>query len=98
MQNIGCLWTVDREPWTLDRGPQVQKRQADHAVLLPSHCLLATGDRQLTTAQPQPRTLVDIRLKNAQKVSLSLTFQPARRDLPVAKLDPQTISCQADRT
>ena len=78
---------------SLDRGPQMQnaKPTTRFFFLLTAYCLLAT-------AQPRPRTPVDIRWKKAQKVSLSLTFQRARRDLPVAKLDPQTLSFQADRT
>ena len=55
----------------------------------------ASGEPPL---QPRPRTLVDIRWKNAQKVSLSLTFEPARRDPDVSGLDPQSLSFQADRT
>ena len=51
-----------------------------------------------TSCFPTPRASVYIRSKNAQKVSPSLTFQPGQRDLPVAKLDPQTVSCQADQT
>jgi hypothetical protein len=43
-------------------------------------------------------TPVDIRSKKARKFSLFLTFQPARRDPDVSALDPQTLSCQEDRT
>jgi hypothetical protein len=65
---------------------------------IPSHYLLRTAHSLLATALERPCTLVDIRLKKAQKVPLSLTFQTARRDLDVSGFDPQTISCQADRT
>jgi hypothetical protein len=56
---------------------------------LPSHCLLPI-------ALKWPCTPVDIRWKKAQKVSLCLTFRPARRALSTAMLDPQVVSRQRD--
>jgi hypothetical protein len=47
--------------------------------------------------QPRLRTLVDIRSKNAQKFSLFLIFRPAQSEFPMAKSDPQAVSCEADR-
>jgi hypothetical protein len=56
-------------------------------------------DEQIVSrSQTLQRTPVDIRSKNAQKLSLFLTFQAARPDADVSGLDPQTLSCQSDRT
>ncbi len=41
---------------------------------------------------PAPFTPVDKRWKKAQKVSLSLTFQPAQRDFQGPELDRQVVS------
>jgi hypothetical protein len=56
----------------------------------------STGrDGQPMSWSPQERsTLVDIRWKSAPKVSLCLTFRPARRDPDVSELDPQVVLYQ----
>jgi hypothetical protein len=41
---------------------------------------------------------VDIRSKKALKFSLFLIFRPDRRVFSAAMLDPQVVSCEADRT
>jgi hypothetical protein len=63
------------------------------------YCQLFARDEPLTSrSQPKPRTPVDIRWERASEVSLCLTFRHARRDLPLAKLDPQVTSCKANQT
>ena len=93
--------------WTVERGLQMQNakplpaRGPDASVptCRDSHCLLPTRDGQLMSrSQPGLCTPVDIRSKKAQKFSLFLTFRPARREFPMAKPDPQIVSCQADQT
>jgi hypothetical protein len=75
------------------RGPFPMNRDfASIGSHLTGCCLLPTFHWQL----PGLCTLVDIRWKNAQKVSLCLTFRPARRGLSEAKVNPQAASCQGD--
>ena len=77
-------------PWFLDTRTRSATR---------SEYRIRVRDEQLMSrSQPGLCTPVDIRSKKAQKVSLFLTFRPARRDPDVSGLDRQVVSCQADRT
>jgi hypothetical protein len=70
---------------------------ASLSFLHTAYCPLPARDEQpMSWSQPELCTPVDIRWEKAQKVSLCLTFWPARRDCQAAKLDPQVASCQPD--
>jgi hypothetical protein len=63
-----------------------------------AHCPLPTRDQQLLPrSQPRSCTLVDICWKRIGKVSLCLTFRPARSGFPMASLDSQVALSQRDR-
>ena len=88
--------SLDRDPWTVDRGPQMQnaKPTTRFFFLLTAYCLLPTGNCPATAAYTGGHPL-EKRPKTAHFFSL---FRPPGVLPTCRRLDPQALSCQADRT